>query len=66
VIAIDTSAGAFTFNVVEPVAEPKVAVMTVLPCARVIAKPLLFIEDTLGALEVHVTLLVTFCVVPFV
>jgi hypothetical protein len=63
VTAIDISVGELTVRVVEPVTEPDVALMTVLPGATLAARPLLLIVTTLVALEVQVTLLVRFCVV---
>jgi len=65
VTAIDTRVGGFTVSTVEPVMEPDVAVIVVLPCATDVANPELLIVDTPDPDEVHVTVLVRFCVLPF-
>ena len=39
VTAIDTSAGAVTVSVVEPLTAPTVAVISVVPCATLVATP---------------------------
>jgi hypothetical protein len=68
VIAIETSAGAVTINVVEPLrlAEAYVAVMVVVPVAAVVTSPFepaALEMNAAGDEEVHVTTLVRSCVV---
>jgi hypothetical protein len=65
-MAIETSDGAPTVSVVEPEIDPEAAVMDVLPAANPLASPPSVIEATLAAEDVHVTVLVRFCVVPSV
>jgi hypothetical protein len=55
---------AFTVNVTEPVITPDLAVMVVVPAARVLANPLALIFATVVVEELHPTELVRFCVVP--
>lgn len=64
VTAIDVSAGAVTVKVEDPATVPEVAVMVVVPCARLVASPLLFTLATVAAVEVHLTELVNVFVVP--
>src|SRR5271167_1508996 len=54
VTAIDTSTGAVTVNPVEPLMEPEVAWMVVLPAATPVAKPALLMVATEVADEIHV------------
>ena len=65
VTAIDTSTGAVTVSVVEPVILPIVALMLEVPAVTPVAKPPAAIVATLGADELHVTKGVRFCVLPF-
>jgi hypothetical protein len=55
---------AVTVKLVEPVTEPEVAWMVVLPALTPVARPVLLIVATEGALELQVTELVRFCVLP--
>jgi len=61
---IDTRTGAVTVKVVELAIDPEVAVIVVAPCLRLMANPPLLTLATTGTLDVHVTELVKFCVVP--
>lgn len=61
---MDCSVGAVTVSVVRPAREPEVAVMVVVPAAAVVASPLPLIVATPLLVEVHLTELVMFCVVP--
>ncbi len=62
VTAMETNAGAVTVSVVEPFIDPEVAVIVLVPCARVDANPTLLIVATVDCEELHVTVLVRFCV----
>src|SRR5712664_4056692 len=68
VIARDTSTAVVTVRVVEPVTDPKVAVMVALPCPRLLATPWLaeslLIDATAEASELHCDVPVMFCVLP--
>ena len=63
VTAIDTSAAAVTFKVVEPDIAPKVAVISDEPVAAVVARPLLpaalLMVATLGVADIQVTMVVS-------
>ncbi len=60
VTAIDTNVAAVTVSVVEPLIEPDVAVIVVLPCATLVARPAAPIVATLVVPELHVTVPVRF------
>jgi hypothetical protein len=62
--AIDTSAGAVTVRLVEPVTPFSVAIMLELPVVALVAKPVAAIVATLGADELHADAFVRFAVVP--
>jgi hypothetical protein len=68
--AIETSAAVLTFSVVEPVTEPRVAVIVVCPVPALVASPLvpaeLLIVATAALLELQFTTVVMFWVVPSV
>ena len=64
VTAIDTSVAAVTVSVVLPEMLPEVARMVVDPVPRAVAKPAVLIVATVPAEELHVEVLVRFCVVP--
>ena len=64
VTAIDTSTGAVTVSVVEPVILLSAAVIVEAPVFTAFAKPPAAIVATLGADEPHVAVLVRFCVLP--
>src|SRR6266849_4636098 len=68
VMARDTSTAVVTVRVVEPVTDPKVAVMVALPCPRLLATPWLaeslLIVATPVASELHCDVPVMFCVLP--
>jgi len=68
VIARDTSTAVVTVRVVEPVTDPDVALMVVVPCPRLLANPWLaeslLIVATAEASELHCDVLVMFCVLP--
>ena len=61
VTAIDTNV-AVTVRFVEPLMEPEVARIVVLPVATPVASPPLVIVATAVFVELHVTELVRFCV----
>lgn len=62
---MDTNVAVVTVRVVDPVTDPELALIIVLPCATPVANPsipaLLLIVATAGALEAHWTVLVMFC-----
>lgn len=63
--AIETRVAAVTVIVVDPLTEPEVAVIVVLPCATVVARPAVeLIVATAGVFELHCTVTVMFCVLP--
>jgi hypothetical protein len=64
VTAIDTSTAAVTVRPVEPLIEPDVAWIVVLPEAAAVAKPLALIVATVGFVEVQVAEFVRFKVLP--
>ncbi len=66
VTAIETRAAGATVRVVEPLTEPDVAVIVVLPCATLVASPELLMVATAAVDELHVTVFVRFCVLPSV
>jgi len=65
---IETSAAVLTVRVVEPVTEPRVAVIVVCPVPALVANPLvpaeLLIVATAALLELQFTVAVMFCVLP--
>jgi hypothetical protein len=67
---IEDSVTAATVSVVEPVIDPNVAVMVVGPAPRLVASPfvpaLLLTAATVKVLDVQVTVVVMFCVLPSV
>jgi hypothetical protein len=64
VTAIETSTGGVTVSVVEPVIDPRVAVMVVDPVPVELASPVALIVAMPVADELHVAVLVRFCVLP--
>jgi hypothetical protein len=64
VTATDTSVEAITVSVVLPEIEPVVARMVVEPVPIAVATPAALIVATVPAEELHVEVLVRFCVVP--
>jgi len=66
VTAIETNTGAVTVSVVELLIDPDVAVIVVLPCAAVVASPVVLIVPTFVDEELHATVLVRFWVLPSV
>jgi hypothetical protein len=62
VTAIETSTGPVTVRFVEPLIEPEVARIVVLPVATPDANPALVIVATAVFVELQVTELVRFCV----
>jgi hypothetical protein len=58
---IETRVGGVTVRVVDPLIEPEIAWMVVLPVPTPVAKPAFIIVATLVLLELHVTKLVRFC-----
>ena len=63
VMAIETSDGATTIREVEPAIEPELADTTVVPCFRVVARPVAEIVATVVSVEPQVTEFVMICVV---
>ena len=67
---IEMSAAVLTVSVVEPVTDPNVALIVVCPLPALVASPLVPAELLMVAiaavLELHVTMVVTFCVLPSV
>jgi hypothetical protein len=64
VTEIEVNTAAVTVRVADPETEPEVAVIVAVPCATLVAKPLLLIMAIEVAEEVHVAVLVSACVVP--
>jgi hypothetical protein len=64
VTAIDTSTGAVTANVAEPVMLPSAAMRLDWPVFTPVARPLGVIAATPGADELHAAVLVRFCALP--
>lgn len=68
VTEIETNVAAVTFKLVDDATMPEVAVMAVVPCAIVFARPgvaeLVLMVATAGVPELHCTVPVMFCVVP--
>ena len=62
VTAIDTSVGAVTVSVVEPLIAPEVALIVLVPVATPVANPPAVIVATVVVCELHVAVLVKFCV----
>ncbi|HXO06277.1 MAG TPA: hypothetical protein VN884_11680 [Candidatus Sulfotelmatobacter sp.] len=62
VTAIDTSVGAVTVSVVEPLMAPEVALIVLVPVATPVANPPVVIVATVVVEELHVAVLVKFCV----
>jgi hypothetical protein len=66
VTAIDTTAGAVTVSVADPVKPPDIAEIVVVPWAKLAARPTAFTVAAAGVEEFQVAVLVTFFVVPSV
>jgi hypothetical protein len=64
VTAIDTSVAAVTVSVVLPVMLLEAAWIVVVPVPTAVAKPVALIVATVTAEELHVAVLLRFCVVP--
>ena len=64
VTAIVANVAAVTVNPVDPLMDPDVAVIVLLPVATPVARPPLVIVATPVFVELHVTVLVRFCVLP--
>jgi copper chaperone CopZ len=65
VTAIDTSVAAVTVRVTDPLTEPDVAVIVVVPCATLVASPVVeAMVAPVGSFELHCTVPVMFCVLP--
>jgi len=64
VTATETSVAAVTVSVVLPEMEPEVARTVVDPLPTAVARPAVLIVATVTAEELHVAVLVRFCVVP--
>jgi hypothetical protein len=63
VTEIEINAAAVTAKVAEPAIAPEVAVIVAVPCATLVAKPLLLIVAIEVDEEVQVAVLVSVCVV---
>ncbi len=61
---IEVKTAAVTVKVAEPLMLPEVAVMVAVPGATAVASPLSFTVATVAAEEVHLTVLLRFCVLP--
>ena len=65
-MVMDTNVAVVTVSVVDPVTDPELALIVVVPCDIPVANPpvpaALLIVATVVALEVHWTVLVMFCV----
>ena len=59
---MDTSVAVVTVNVVEPVTLPLVALTRLVPAFTPVARPVAVMVAFAGVPEVHVTLVVKFCV----
>jgi len=64
VTEIEVNTAGVTVNVAEPLIVPDVAVIVAVPCVFAVAMPPLLTVATEFADEVHVDVLVRFCVVP--
>lgn len=64
VTAIELSTGAMTVRAVEPLTEPEVAVMVVVPSAALDARPVLLMGATVAIEEVQAAVLLRSLVVP--
>jgi hypothetical protein len=62
VTAMDCSVAVVTVNTVEPLTDPRVALIELVPVDTPVAKPPAVIVATEGVAEAHVTLPVRFCV----
>jgi hypothetical protein len=68
VIAIDASATGFTTSVADPLTDPELTLIVVVPAAKVLANPAVLgvslMVATVGTVELQWPLWVRFCVVP--
>jgi len=64
VTAIELKVAAVTVNVADPLIVPDVAVIMAVPTLMLVANPVLFTVAMEVAEDVHVALVVRFCVVP--
>jgi hypothetical protein len=64
VTAIEARTAAVTVSVVVPCTVPETAVIVALPTIKPLARPAALIVATLEADELHVAVLVRFCVLP--
>jgi hypothetical protein len=64
VIEIEINAGGVTVSVADPLIVPDEAVIVVVPCAIAVDKPPLATVATERFDDVHVAVVVKFCVVP--
>ena len=64
VMLIDTTVAGVTVSVVLPLIPPELAWMVVEPVPAAVARPAALIVATVTAEELHVAVLVRFCVVP--
>jgi hypothetical protein len=64
VTEIEVNTAAVTVNAAEPLIVPDLAVMVALPWATLVASPLVLTVAIDFAEDVHVAVLVRFCVVP--
>jgi hypothetical protein len=63
--AIEVNIAAVTVNVAEPLIVPEVAVIVAVPCATLVAKPVLALMVATEVFEeVQLAVVVRFCVVP--
>ena len=65
VTAIEVNTAAVTVNVADPLIAPDVAVIVAVPCATLVAKPVLVLMVATDVFEeVQLAVVVRFCVVP--
>jgi hypothetical protein len=64
VTAIEVNTAAGTISVAEALIVPDVAVMVAVPCAMLVANPVLLIVAIEGDEDAQAAVLVRFCVVP--
>ena len=64
VTAMDTRAGGITVRFVEPLIAPEVAEIVVVPAPAPVAKPVLLMVAAAVFVELQLTELVRFCVLP--
>ena len=64
VTEMEVKTAGVTVNAAEPLTAPTAAAMVVVPCATLVANPALLTAATAVADELHVAVVVRFCVLP--